>query len=408
MTRTIFHPNDEERLGNFLVTNLENNEWLLFRGAVAFAKNSGVKYLYRPLINFTNRDNTKAILTIGIDARGTSYEALMNLHDALKHESELWIYHNRNEFVTFHPKLFLFSDERHAKVAIGSGNLTEGGLFINYEAFALLELDLTSEQDLPLYTRLINILDEWRDERNGFALPVTEDILMVLKNGGKLPTEIAIRQENRNLLRQQSSSVGNVLDDYFQRSRIKPDSQIYSLPVIPATVQSSHRTTQPDNSIAEEVAEQDGLYYRFFMTLLQTDVGYGQTRPGTSRRSPEIFVPLSARDTDPIFWGWRAMFTEDPNREGKFDRHNVPMLVDDRIELINMMTWPVKSDFRLRSEALRRISQVDDILILERADGSYGYQYKVRIVEKDSTEYPEALANCTSATKGSRKRWGYL
>ena len=41
----------------------------------------------------------------------------------------------------------------------------------------------------------------------------------------------------------------------------------------------------------------------FLMTLQRTDVGVGQTTTGTSRRSPEIFVPLSARDAAPALLG---------------------------------------------------------------------------------------------------------
>jgi len=46
----------------------------------------------------------------------------------------------------------------------------------------------------------------------------------------------------------------------------------------------------------------------FIMTLQKTDVGYGQVTSGTSRRSPEIFVPMKAVDTNPGFWGWPARF----------------------------------------------------------------------------------------------------
>ena len=91
------------------------------------------------------------------------------------------------------------------------------------------------------------------------------------------------------------------------------------------------------------------------MTLQKTDVGVGQTTAGTSKRSPEIFVPLEARDAEPGFWNWQDGFVEDPERQGKFDRRGVRMRVGNEIIEVNMMTWPVKHDFRLRSKVLRSL-----------------------------------------------------
>ena len=375
MANLVFHPNDEFRVGNFIISNLENRNWTLFRGAVAFAKNSGVKYLYRPLMVFTSRRNTNAILTIGIDSRGTSFDALMNLRDALKRESELWIFHNRDESVTFHPKIFMFANNQRAKVAVGSGNLTEGGLFSNYEAFTILDLEFSSEQDTETYQKLIMELDTWKDENGGCAIPGTENVLTVLREADKLPTETVLRRE-RGISRRRQRQVadnGNVIDEYFQRARTQHAPRQDQLPAIQVGAPLEVEVEQPE---VEEVDEQEGLYKVFYMTLKRTDVGYGQTTPGTSRRSPEVFIPLIARNADPIFWGWRAMFTEDPGREGKYDRQQVPMLIDGNIELVNMMTWPVKSDFRIRSEALRRNANIDDIIRIERGDGTRGYQYR--------------------------------
>jgi hypothetical protein len=143
------------------------------------------------------------------------------------------------------------------------------------------------------------------------------------------------------------------------------------------------------------------------MTLQQTDVGYGQKTAGTSRRSPEIFIPLKARDEDPIFWGWRALFVQDPKNSNKYDRWNVKMLVRGNVESINMMTWPLKHDFRLRSESLRRGANPGDILRIERSDGTGGYQYVVEIISSMDPNYPAHLALCSHDVPNSKKKWGY-
>jgi hypothetical protein len=164
----------------------------------------------------------------------------------------------------------------------------------------------------------------------------------------------------------------------------------------------------PPNAFAvEPVEEQDGLFMGFVMTLQQTDVGYGQKTAGTSRRSPEIFIPLKARDEDPIFWGWRALFVQDPKNSNKYDRWNVKMLVRGNVESINMMTWPLKHDFRLRSESLRRGANPGDILRIERSDGTGGYQYVVEIISSMDPNYPAHLALCSHDVPNSKKKWGY-
>ena len=67
------------------------------------------------------------------------------------------------------------------------------------------------------------------------------------------------------------------------------------------------------------VEPQGGTHDIFVMTLQRTDVGVGQTTEGTSRRSPEIFIPLAARDFDPEFWGWPRRFTTDRDWPGPFE-----------------------------------------------------------------------------------------
>jgi hypothetical protein len=49
---------------------------------------------------------------------------------------------------TFHPKVYAIEGPEHATFIIGSGNLTKGGLFTNYEAACLVDLDLHDNGDV--------------------------------------------------------------------------------------------------------------------------------------------------------------------------------------------------------------------------------------------------------------------
>ena len=143
------------------------------------------------------------------------------------------------------------------------------------------------------------------------------------------------------------------------------------------------------------------------MTLHKTDVGVGQATTGTARRSPEIFVPLAARDAQPGFWDWPAAFEPDPEKPGKRDRRGVRFRLGGEIVAVNMMTWPDRHDFRLRSGALRRAGRVGDILRMERADPASGYDYEVEVIRQGTEEHPIWLTQCRESVRNSQKRYGY-
>jgi hypothetical protein len=99
---------------------------------------------------------------------------------------------------------------------------------------------------------------------------------------------------------------------------------------------------------------------------------------------------------------------EDLGRVGKFDRHGVKIRLGGEIIRVNMMTWPVKSDFRLRSEALRSAGQVGDLFRIERMRPGRDYEYYVEIIPQGTSDYDEYLAFCVNKTKGRSERvWGY-
>ena len=143
------------------------------------------------------------------------------------------------------------------------------------------------------------------------------------------------------------------------------------------------------------------------MTLQQTDVGVGQMSTGTARRSPELFVPLAARDAHPDFWNWPDAFSEDPEKPGKHDRPGVRMRLGNDVILVNMMTWPDKHDFRLRSEALWSAGHVGDILRLEKAGPTTGHDYDAEVIPQGTIEHAAYLRLCRHTVRNSEKLYGY-
>lgn len=101
----------------------------------AFAKNSGVLRLKPALEQFKNAGGYITAF-IGVDAHGTSYEAVLNMFELC---DELYIVHSESPASTFHSKIYEFTNDRDIWIAIGSNNLTGGGLWTNFESAVCFE-----------------------------------------------------------------------------------------------------------------------------------------------------------------------------------------------------------------------------------------------------------------------------
>src|SRR6266478_8414253 len=181
----ITQPFGEVRLGEFLLTHLTDPQWTSFRAAVAFVKRSGTQHIRQPLLNFTNHGTVR--LSAGIDLYGTSREGLTDLLNATPN-GQLYIYRNNGPY-TFHPKVYLFKSAQHADVIVGSGNLTGGGLFTNYEASLAARLDLAVEADAVFLQVIEATLDVWSQPQVGMCYLLTPEFLEQLVAAGLVRSE---------------------------------------------------------------------------------------------------------------------------------------------------------------------------------------------------------------------------
>lgn len=101
----------------------------------AFAKNSGVLRLKPALEQFKNAGGYITAF-IGVDAHGTSYEAVLNMFELC---DELYIVHSESPASTFHSKIYELTNDGNTWIAVGSNNLTGGGLWTNYESAVCFE-----------------------------------------------------------------------------------------------------------------------------------------------------------------------------------------------------------------------------------------------------------------------------
>ena len=151
---------DKNNVGKQLVSSLESKKYKTFNGFVAFASISGVKKLERYLKKAkTNYDHIR--FYIGVDNRGTSKEALESL---LNQNIETYIYYDERNYVTYHPKLYLFEGPVFSRVIIGSSNLTSSGIKTNLEASVQLDFrSKTGKQGIKFINEIkdyyANLLD---------------------------------------------------------------------------------------------------------------------------------------------------------------------------------------------------------------------------------------------------------
>jgi HKD family nuclease len=298
MIALVHHPDAEPRLGDLLRKNLCDSKWLLFCAGVAFAKLSGIKHLCPHLWQFLRRGHVK--LSIGIDHHGTSFEALNDLLASLGSNGEAYIFHNEARS-TFHPKVYLFRNNEGAECFIGSGNLTEGGLFTNCEVFAHLKLNRQDRADSGVVTAIEGILDGWSNPALDTVRRLTPELLKQLQHSGLVPTEAQIRETEAQIKSTAAQkSAAAATRTIFGTLKFKPAPKV-------TTAVRRERGTGVLARPTAAVRKVRG----FVMTLQRTDVGVGQVTAGTSKRSPEIFIPLAARNANAEFWGWQSRFTQD-------------------------------------------------------------------------------------------------
>ena len=132
---------DKFNVGKQFAISLTDDKYDVFNGFVAFAAVSGVLTILKSLKS-ASLNYSQVRFFIGVDNMGTSKEALELL---LKENIETYIYHDKKEYVTYHPKLYLFEGSRFTRIIIGSSNLTNSGIKTNIEAS--VQIDFRTKTD---------------------------------------------------------------------------------------------------------------------------------------------------------------------------------------------------------------------------------------------------------------------
>lgn len=178
------------QLGPNLIAEMNSNSYTSLSFIVAYAKLSGINRLEPSMKSFKSKGG-KIKCVVGIDQKNTTYDALLKL---LSLTDELYVFHSEVFTQTFHPKCYWLSSENNLWFAVGSNNLTSGGLFSNYEmSFCSHTTGSEAEEQL---SHLDHILESYSDKDSTCVKLMTKELLEELLQNGYVEKEIEQRKRS--------------------------------------------------------------------------------------------------------------------------------------------------------------------------------------------------------------------
>ena len=189
---------------------------------VAYAKNSGVDLLTAALNTFKKNGGQIHVLA-GIDQKNTTAEALYKLMHLC---DDLRVIHDRAFAQTYHPKVYIVSTAERAWIAVGSNNLTRGGLCTNYESCHTQILDLTDTSDLAAYQTLTSPLQHYQESNLVMRITAPDDIRELLYN-----RLIVTEQQSRQNANHRSDFDSQIAFGHYIVPDIPSTSEKISIPV---------------------------------------------------------------------------------------------------------------------------------------------------------------------------------
>lgn len=408
-------------LGSVVVAALGTPTFTELMAGVAYAKSSGVDHLARPLYDFRQRASVR--MTVGIDLQGTTLEALQDLYLILGGQGcDLYILRNRasSPSPSFHPKMWLFTGPEHALLITGSGNLTGGGLYTNYEAGLALNLDFNEPADLAIHDDARAVLLDWSSNAHSHVEQVTDVVLTALHANGDLPSEAAARRAakiaRRALAKTGNASPNAVAAGLFGGTPVPaapkppPRPPLPPRPVVPIAPAVITPGAQTGAVAASSMVPQ----HRTLYMIVQP------------RQKTEVYLTKGALTDDGNFFGAPFTGLTRPRRPGNpgQPQPDPQPIVEIRVfsqsgavartvtdHPLKMWTYTygksANDDFRitLPSELLQLVPD-DSVMVMER-DPAPSLDYRLDFFPPAHPRYAALVTLCTTRVPASTRRYGW-
>jgi HKD family nuclease len=206
--------------------------------SVAFVTEGGVEKIEPYLTLHTSHTTVFA----GIRNDITTYQGLVRLHGIA---GQLYTVDTGSRTVIFHPKIYLVRGGEHARLVVGSANLTLAGLNNNIEAGLVLDLDLGNADDKALVDN-IEVL---------FAASVTDYPDHIVKVGtiadlDKLLAANRLVDELKTLRHRNISGLVDASDDGHDELEDDSDNESRGIPKIKLKVKPLQSGLSRPNALA--------------------------------------------------------------------------------------------------------------------------------------------------------------
>ena len=337
----------EKTAGEEIAKTLKSGKYSDFKVAVAYSRNSGISRIYNELSDFSNNGGITSVIA-GIDQNNTSYQALVNLKTFAK--NNLFIHHDKNFDITFHPKVYLFGNREIEKIIVGSSNFTAGGFFLNYEANIDVTLD-NSKNAKDFQKQVVDYWDGLLQDVNTKKCDLS--FLKKLLDGGAV-----IDEQKQKPFKEIIEKISTDLP-FVRKKRIKP---------LPPIVAASSVVVPP-------------LKGNFAMTLSGFDVS-------AKSSDPVILIPLASLRMFPLFWNWPFLYTDSgAGYPQLYATANIN--IDGRIlkdHHIRIYYYDQKKEFRLQCEPIKRNGSKGDIIIIQKKLNK-PLEFEIELIRVNSKKY---------------------
>ena len=403
----------------------------------AFASLQAVLRLKSKLLELHEAGTTVRVV-VGVDMGGTSKEVLKEL---ATWPVEVFIFKNRKGGVTFHPKLYIVEFAKTAEVFLGSNNLTDGGLYGNYEGAVQVTYALPG--DAAELARAKTELGKFIDPAAPVGRKLDAEYVALLQLRKDIPDEMEARLR-RKVARGNTPIEGPAADAFgFEETPRPPALPLAVKNVVIAAIQrqmaeqdkkkaavrasakKAAKAAAAANKPAPAAVPEDDI--RDFVPLAQiTPVAFYlelTTTNGAARNIPgEQRIPLEALHAAHDFWGWPGEYTERVNpRKGptaggkrrmyleRKPRWRVYVVGDPTKDItigVRMYYVAANSDFRFHSGNLAKWATAGDLVQISAVEGK-DYLYECALAVKGTPQHQAWQALCSPTSGKSPRMFGY-
>jgi len=380
----------------------------------AFAALSTV-FRIKPVMLSVRDAGGEARLVLGVDLGGTSREVLHEVHSW---QIPVIIVKNRAARVTFHPKVYHLVWSNQADLIVGSNNLPEGRLFINYEAATRAHFNLP--QDAELYERAIHELGRFLNPQGPTARTLDAEYLTILLQLHSIPSESEARRNRADAIpaRPDQHQSDNVFG--YEAPRFPPRLPDELQAALVAAARSRRLHTQRADTGAglsarapSPVVPLPQIDPAAFYITLPTLSGASGNIPG------EVRILLAARDVAENFWGWRENYVrrESPRRGQNRVYHEwrSPWRIysTDRpgdvqiTPTVRLYFYDNSSDFRFYARRIQNLGgAAGDIVQIRRIDEPNA-TFECAVAKQGTPEWNEWISICVNRVRNSNRRFGF-